>query len=104
MTGLLLELEESAISARRGRNGGSVLTRDQSDWNDAAKIEQSLFQKNTTLKTGGNTDVAALPIEHSLLGWAIEAKLYHTQNDIPKKPLPKNQWSILKLQDNCNVE
>ena len=45
MTGLFLELEESFISARRGRNEGSVLTRDQSDWNDAAKIEQSLFQK-----------------------------------------------------------
>ena len=60
MSGLLLELEESAISARRGRSGGSVLTRDQSCWNDAAKIAHSFFKKKHNAKTGGNTDVAAL--------------------------------------------
>jgi len=37
------------------------------------KLSNHFFKKNTTLKIGGNTDVAALPIEHSLLGWAIEA-------------------------------
>ncbi len=42
---MFLELEESAISSRCGRNGGSVLTRDQSDCNDAAKIEHSLFKE-----------------------------------------------------------
>ena len=60
MTGLLLELEESVISARRGRNEGSVLTRDQSDWNDAAKIVHTLSKKKHNAKIGGNTDVAAL--------------------------------------------
>ncbi len=37
-----------------------MLTRDQSFWNDAAKIEHSFFKKKYNAKTGGNTDVAAL--------------------------------------------
>ena len=60
MTGLLLELEELVISARCGRNSGSVLTRDQSDWNDAAIIAQTFSEKKYNAKIGGNTDVAAL--------------------------------------------
>jgi len=84
---VLLQIQgrEAAITFGKSASGagrilgplsdGSARTRDQSDlckrhfWNG----------EETQRVRGGNTDVAALPIEHRACPWAIEATIFPTQ-------------------------
>ena len=79
---------------------GSARTRDQSD------TCRNIFwveNKCITVK-GGNTDVAALPIERRGLSPVRLRQPFFPHKRSSRKPPFNDALSILKLRDNCNVE